>query len=287
MCTRAKYSTTQQIDELLNFIQTLPHNVDSNQPSADNKNVPRSQQIQAPSNQIIHSSQRSEYKSAWQDFRAYKSQSVYGRSYSPYVQKFVIPKKDFTDINISNFILFYVSKHGRDNVNKLNQLAHYLVHCFIHHRYGHKLSVALESFPKANRTLTTIHQNPGKKIRIFNVLSNESDLKRFPSQRLSHNCLIPVCYEVVEWSGSTLNVSPGLFTNKQIRNYEILLKLDQFATSKRLSKECSEIRNFLMNQGITSDYFSNHSRREFVELLKNNCSAKVSLGMKLWNHFIK
>ena len=236
------------------------------------------------------------FKSIWNDFKRYKNNSVSNKSYNPKVKKYIIPVIDFTDININNFIIFYLNKYGKDNKCKLYEITQYLKYCFLNYEYSDDLSIAFKSFPKALRTWNIIHQK-NKNIRIQNIPITDSDvkgIKGISSNKLSNGgCFKMVSYVVVGWHNhhKLCNQIPfGLFSNRQIMNYEIILKLGEFMKSssqKSKTKHLKTITDCLIKYEITQEYFIKNTRKEFVELLKENCNTKISLAIKIWNHFTK
>ena len=169
-------------------------------------------------------------------------------------------------------------------------------YCFLNYEYSDDLSIAFKSFPKALRTWNIIHQK-NKNIRIQNIPITDSDvkgIKGISSNKLSNGgCFKMVSYVVVGWHNhhKLCNQIPfGLFSNRQIMNYEIILKLGEFMKSssqKSKTKHLKTITDCLIKYEITQEYFIKNTRKEFVELLKENCNTKISLAIKIWNHFTK
>ena len=155
---------------------------------------------------------------------------------------------------------------------------------------------------KSQTTWNTIHQK-GRNIRIVNIPTKGSNAKQINSKNLneppavSMEPVVPggvnyaVGYAVVDWNTSNhvqvlksgQTASRGYFDSRQISNFEIVMKLRRYMDLKQLKENC--IVDCFKEHQITHEYFKDSSRKDFVQLLKEKCNVKVSLAMKIWNHF--
>ena len=223
------------------------------------------------------------FKSIWSNFKEYKNESTSGKRYNPTVNKFVIQRRDFSDVNISNFIIFYIKKYGYNDKLKLNELAQYLSHCFKFHNDVQDLSKGFESFPKAYFTWYSIHKTY-KSIKVVNVPTVHSNSTPITSPSTSGQEYFDSKYKYypVHHCPFYQPQPYGYFAAKQVYNYLTIKKLKEYYGDK----VCPEsIINCFEKHGITDSYFNHHKRKEFVQLLKNECNVSNGEGMKIWKYF--
>jgi len=221
------------------------------------------------------------FKRLFKIFKDYKSRSTDNKSYNPTVRKHAIPKIDFNDINLNNFIIFYFT-NWVNNMNekrmKLNEMAQYLSHCFAIHKEDHTLSKGFEEFPKAHLTWSMIHKKHTR-FRIRNVPTIYSNAAILSTNIISRYPVYPFPYFYPQ--------TFGYFSSSKI--YQIMQcirKLEQYYIDTNDMCPASIIQCF-KRYDMTDQYFLNdtNTRKDFAQLLKDECGVKRGMAIKLWRHF--